>query len=146
MPHFTLLLSPNGPIVDVWIGVSQARAQALIIAKQPIPPAVTVRALVDTGASCTCIDPSALATLGLSPTGLTPMFTPSTGGTPHQANTYDVNLMIPCGTMMPLVIGNLAIAESTLINQGIQALLGRDVLSRCMLVYNGMNNFLSLAY
>jgi hypothetical protein len=142
MPHFTLqLTNPGGPIVDAFVGLSHARVTALLAAKQPVPSAVRLRALVDTGASCTCFDPGALVSLGPFPTGVTQVLTPSTGTAPHQASTYDVNITIPCGNLMPLVVGNLAIIESNLAVQGIQALFGRDILSRCMLVYNGQNDF-----
>jgi hypothetical protein len=67
-------------------------------------------------------------------------------GIRNQANTYDVSIVIPCGNMIPLVAGNLAVTESELAVQGIQALIGRDVLSRCLLVYNGLSGILSLAY
>lgn len=147
MPHFTIqLANPGGPIVDAFVGVSHARASALVASKQVVPNPVTLRALIDTGASCTCIDPAAIASLGLAPTGVTQVLTPSTGTTPHQANTYDVSVWIPCGTMMPLSIANLPVTESNLAAQGIQALIGRDVLGRCILVYNGQEQILSLAY
>lgn len=150
MPHFTLPVAlPGGPVIDIMVGPSQARAHALSQAGQPVPVPVSVRALIDTGASCTCIDPAALSTLGLSPRGVTPVFTPSTGSIPHLANTYDVSIVIPCGTMIPLSLPNVPITESALSNQGIHALLGRDVLSRCIFIYNiynGQTQILSLAF
>jgi hypothetical protein len=74
------------------------------------------------------------------------VLTPSTGAIPHQANTYDVSLVMPCGTMTPLFVPNLPIMESDLAAQGIQALIGRDVLSKCVFIYNGQNGFFTLVY
>ncbi len=48
-----------------------------------IPNPVAVKGLVDTGASCTVIDPTVVQRLGLTPTGSTMILTPSTGSTPH---------------------------------------------------------------
>src|SRR5205085_2512733 len=90
-----LQIDQNGPILNALIGVSEGRRAALTTANQPIPAAVRIRALVDTGASCTCVDPSVLQSLNLTPTGVTPVNTPSTGSTPHLANEYDVSILIP---------------------------------------------------
>ena len=60
----------------------------------PIPSPVIVRGLIDTGASCTCIDPSVIQQLGIPPSGTAAMLTPSTGTTPHQCNQFDVALLL----------------------------------------------------
>jgi hypothetical protein len=85
MPLFTLQLTAQGPIMTAFVGVSGARRAALLAAKQDIPTPVQIRALVDTGASGTCVDPSVLQSLGLTPTGSVQVNTPSTGPTPHNA-------------------------------------------------------------
>jgi hypothetical protein len=110
-----------------------------------VPAPVPVRALIDTGASCTCVDPDALGMLQLSPTGTAPMATPSTGDGIHQANVFDVGLRLlhPKAT---LTMPNVAVVESRLANQGIQALIGRDVLANCLLVYDGQAGLFSLAF
>jgi predicted aspartyl protease len=129
------------------VGVSAARAQALTAAQQPIPQAQNIRALVDTGASGTCIDPMVFQALGLQPTGTTPMITASTGQTPVDAETYDVSITVPNGPNQPLVIPNMAVSASQLfMAQGFHALLGRDILQRCVLTYNGSMQFFTLAY
>ena len=118
-------------------------------AKQPVPDLVKIRALVDTGASCTCVDPSVLSALGLTPTGSAMMVTPSTGSTPHQTDQYDVALVIGASSASqpPLVVPTLAVVASELLSrQGFHALIGRDVLRRCILNYNGSSGFFTLAY
>jgi len=75
------------------------------------------------------------------------MLTPSTGNTPVDADTYDISLMIPVGTQTPLIIHNMPVSACVLFQgQGIHALLGRDVLSRCVLNYNGGINVFTIAY
>lgn len=121
---------------------------ALQAAGQAVPQPIRIRALLDTGASCTCVDPSVLAALNLTPTGSATMITPSTGATPHQTDQFDVGLIIPgaSGNQTPLVVDNIAVVASQLTNQGFQALIGRDLLKRCVLTYNGAMNLFTLAY
>lgn len=130
------------------VGVSQARADALTKAGQPIPKPVPIRALVDTGASCTCIDTAILKGLGLSPTGSALLMTPTTGATPHAADQYDVGLLIPPAAPhhLPYVLGTLPVTASDLSVQGLQALIGRDILRDCLLAYNGTMGFFTLAF
>lgn len=134
-------------MLDMVVGVSSARLQALQASGVPIPSIQNVRALVDTGASGTCLDPVIFTALGLQPTGTTPMLTPSTGITPIDADTYDVSILIPAGTQQPLVLPNMAVSASQLLlAQGFHALLGRDILKQCILHYNGSAGIYTLAY
>jgi hypothetical protein len=85
--------------------------------------------------------------LGLQPTGVVPMLTPSTGLTPKNAETYDVGIMIPNGQEYPLIIPTLAVSASELYaSQGFHALIGRDILSQCILIYNGKVPIFTLSY
>jgi predicted aspartyl protease len=145
MPHLTVQVSPGGPVLDIRVGVSLARRQALLQSGQLVPNPVQIRALVDTGASCTCVDPQILQALTLSPRGITPMLTPSTGAAPHPANVYDVSLVL-MHPNLSLTLGNVAVAESHLSVQGIQALIGRDVPRRCLFVYDGQTGIFTLAF
>ncbi len=148
MPHFTLQFGQNGPIVAAFIGVSNPKYQALLAAGATAPQPVPIQALVDTGASHTCVDPTILAVLGLTPTGTAPVHTPTTGQTPQQVNQYDVGLLIPGADVghPPLVRNPLPVLESALTVQGIQALIGRDVLSDCVMIYNGATGLFTLSY
>lgn len=137
----------GGPIVTAVVAVSEARVKALAAANQTIPPPQTVQALLDTGASGTCIDPTVLQALSLQPTGSTQVLTPSSGPSGATKNQYDVGLLIPGGTNQPpLIKTTIPVIESDLKVQGIQALIGRDVLSECVLIYNGRAGFFTLAF
>jgi len=144
--YFTLQVTAAGPILTAYITVSEGKAAALKEASQPVPKAVEIRALVDTGASCTCVDPTVLRSLSLTPTGIVSVNTPSTGATPHSANQYDVGLAIPNGRA-PLFLQTVPVVESELLSaQGFHALIGRDILEHCLLVYNGKEGLFSLAF
>jgi Aspartyl protease len=135
-------------VINAAIGVSEARSAALVAAKQPIPGVVVIRALLDTGASGTCIDPTLLKGLGLTPTGNIQCHTPSTGAAPHSADSYDVSLAIYSDVTQPyLHLPTLAVMASDLFAvQGIHALIGRDVLASCLLTYNGSMGQFTLAF
>lgn len=149
MPYFTLQVLPEGPVLTAFVGPSQARVAALQKAGSPVPAAQQIRALVDTGASGTCVDPSVINALGLTPTGSVLVNTPSTGATPHNAAQYDVSLLIPgaLSTHVPLVVRNLPVLAVQLLQpQGFHGLIGRDVLSLCLLTCDGVNGVFTLAY
>lgn len=149
MPHFTLQIGSSGPIVTAYVVVSKARAAALLAASQPVPAPQRILALIDTGASCTCIEPAVVQALGLTPTGSIPIHTPSTAGTPHVAQQYDVGLVIPGAEAADpeLFFDTVPVTGTELLDgQGFHALIGRDILSRCFFVYNGTRGFFTLAY
>lgn len=149
MPYFTRQAAPNGSLIVIaMIGVSQARRAALIADGQPVPNAIQIQAMIDTGASCTCIDPSVLNQLSLTPTGSTTVNTPTTGQTPAVADQYDVSVTIyATDEQPPLVHHTMPVLKSELlIAQGFHALIGMDVLKGCLLTVDGMNHLFSLAY
>lgn len=149
MPHFTLQLSPQGALVSAAIGVSEARRAALTAASEAIPNVVPIRAIIDTGASSTCVDPSVLKTaLNLTPTGNTTVVTPSTGNQPVNVDQYDICLLVPANpNETPFYIANLPVVCMELLgSQGFHALIGRDVLARCIFSYNGSIGWFTLAY
>jgi aspartyl protease len=148
VPHFTLNIDAGGPLVNALVQVSEGRRAALETRKLAIPESRVIRALVDTGASFTAIEPSVLQLLELTPTGTMDIIAPSTGQNVHTTETYDVDFVIYAGVGdPPLSMPNLRVAACALfLKQGIHALIGRDVLKRCILIYNGEHNIFSLAF
>ena len=140
-------MEPGGPIITAFVGVSIPRRDALKAANQQVPTPVQMRALLDTGASGTCIDPSVLTALALTPTGTALVNTPTTGTTPQTTDLYDVAIMIPGPPgATPLFSQTLPVmASELLVAQGFHALIGRDILSQCVFVYNG-SGFFTLSY
>lgn len=147
MPHFTIPIGPGGPLFDAWVGVSQAKGVALKAANLPVPNLQKARALLDTGASCTCIDPGVLNALALTPKGTTKMVSPTTGNMPQDVNTYDVSIFIPGVTSPPHVLQTLEVAECQLLQQqGFHVLIGRDILGSFIFHYNGPLKLISISY
>jgi hypothetical protein len=149
MPHFTLQSDSNGLIIAAAVFVSQERQTALKNAGEKIPDLIQIRALIDTGASSTCVDTTVLKGLQLTPTGSSPMVTPSTGNKPVDVDQYDIGILVPPAkpNQTPLMFGTVAVCSIDLIqSQGFHALIGRDILSHCLLSFNGASGLFTLAY
>ena len=104
--------------------------------------------MLDTGASCSCLDPVVANYLGLMGRGIADIVTPSTGQNPHTATEHDMAIVIPPALPedMPLIMECLPVIESELLaTQGVHSLIGRDVLQKCIFHYNGSGYF-SLAW
>ena len=143
MPILTAPLTTAGPVVTLLIGVSAPRAAALQAAHQPVPALVQIQALIDSGASSTCIVAGALQSLSLVPTGVTHITTPSTGSNPVRCNQYDVGVFVAHPT---ITLGQVTmpIIECQPLGGSIQGLLGRDFLRMCLFVYDGLAQRFSL--
>ena len=158
MSYITLQIGADGAIFDAYLGVSRARQDALKAASQPVPNTIKVRALLDTGASCTCVHPSFPAALGLTPSGNAELYTVSTGDDPEEFDEYDVSLLVinPTATVapvihafhaMPLYFSTIKMVGTKALEKlGCDVLVGRDILESCMFVYDGKNSTLLLAY
>jgi len=148
VPSINASIGPSGPLLNVLVGLSVPHRAAVMKAGGTIPSYVTGQFLLDTGASCTCIDPAFVTKLGLTPTGTVGMQTPSTGDTPAQCYQYDVSLFIPDDARgsTGYFIDAIPVIETGLSMQGIEGLLGRDVLDRCVLIYNASINAFTLSY
>jgi hypothetical protein len=70
MPQLTGTLLPEGAIVDVLVGLARADIQTLRQSLRPIPQPMPLRALIDSGAQVTCLDPSIIR--GLACRGTNP--------------------------------------------------------------------------
>jgi hypothetical protein len=145
MPHINIAFSGGLPIVDLYVGVSTPRRTALEAANRPVPQFQRARALIDTGASGTCIDKTILTLLQITPTGTVPIHTPSTSGVPVVCEEYDVALGIIHPTKDPMVLSTVPVIATELASQGIQALIGRDVLAACLFLYDGAGGAFTLA-
>jgi len=135
-----LALVQRGPVIPVVISPDPAFAAALQAVNKPIPQPVTGFALVDTGATTTCIDGTIAQQMGLAPSGTAKLSSAS-----HQATdclTYPVQLHFPAWNVAlqsPKAMG------VTIANQGIIVLVGRDLLQNCVFVYNGADGSFTLA-
>lgn len=133
-------LQLSGPIVQAEVAIPSALEQTLRQTNQPVAAPARGMALIDTGAGISAVDDSVIRSLGVSPIGLT---TVGTAGGSQQQNLYPARFILP---ELSLVVEFSMVLGSNLSGQGIHALIGRDVLSRMVLVYNGPIGHVILAY
>lgn len=148
MPSVVLPVRPEGLILIVHVNHSRPKLDALKAAGQPMPNWETTEFLVDTGASHTMMCKSIAAKLTLSASGLTPVHTASSGGTPVMCNTYDIAMYIPgmSGAVAGHFVEAIPVTESDFTPQNFKGLLGRDVLKNCVLTYIGHTDEFVLSY
>ena len=132
-------LEGAGPRLEVLISPLDEHVRVLMERGESIPAPIPGLALVDTGASTTCIDQDAATQAGLAVVDSGPM---------HSATHANEIVPIFAGRLM--INGFIAVEANraygaTLAAQGLVALIGRDILARCQLNYNGVDGSFSLA-
>lgn len=133
-------LLQRGPVVQVSVTVGQALAQQVLQKGGTVPPPVTGLALIDTGATSTCVDEEAAQRLPLPATDVVTVASASHPAT--QQNVYPIQIEVvglPIAVNAPRAIG------APLKAQGILLLIGRDVLQHTVLIYNGPTGAFTLS-
>lgn len=129
-----------GPIVSIEIGHPRSMVAIYERTGQAIPPQVPCQALIDTGASYTCIDLGIATRLNLIQTGMVQGGT-AAGINPHPIYAAALRFKgLGLQEEDPIQLLGVQIA-----GQGIQALIGRDLLSRMLLIYDGPKGRFTLA-
>jgi hypothetical protein len=139
-------LAVAGPVLNVLIEIPDVLAQSFNNNKQSIPTPVSGIALIDTGASITSFDESAVRSLGLNPNGTALV---GTAGGQRTQSTFAARFSFP-GTAIssfehPRVLECDLSGQTVMRSQPVIALIGRDFLANCVLVYNGSAGFWSLS-
>jgi predicted aspartyl protease len=132
-------LRTQGPLVQVTVSLADSIASELVKQGKPVPAPVVGNALIDTGAVSTCIDEDAAQKLQLPVINVVNLASTSHPST--KANVYPVKFQItglPINFNAPMSIG------APLAVQGLVALIGRDVLQHCTLIYSGGLSQISL--
>jgi predicted aspartyl protease len=133
-------LQANGPVVQVLLTLSPHALDALKRRSLPVPESIKLAALVDTGATITCISASIIEPLGAQPVRTVRINTPSTHG--MECNVYALQILFP-GTLVKVPVQAVA---APLQGQNIQVLIGRDILQHGVFVYQGMSDTFTLAF
>lgn len=134
-----IALLSQGPVVQVVLSVAQTIADQLLQQGLPVPTPVAGLALIDTGASSTCIDDASAQQLQLPAIDVVNMISASHANI--QQNIYPVLIEVMGGIRIdvPRAMG------ANLAPQNLVALIGRDFLQQCTLFYNGPAGAITLA-
>lgn len=128
--HPAIALQLRGPILQISVTIEQNAGKVLLSQGKTLPTPITGMALIDTGASNTCIDEQAAKQLGLPVIDVGTMLSATHQKVP--CNIYPVVINTPIVNLnSPRTMG------AALAAQGLLVLIGRDVLQRCNLFYNG---------
>ena len=142
MPSFTAQL-PNlqsqGPVVDMRVSIGTPVEEALKKSGAKVPDPVPAKGMIDTGATASVVQPAIARQLGLKPVGVVTISTPSTQN--MLCYQYVLRLVFPNN-----VVAEALAIEAPLKGQGIQCLVGRDVLAHGVLVYTGYMNQFTLSF
>ena len=133
-------LAAQGIILNIAIGVDVFTADALRALGQPVPNPFLCQALLDTGASTLALDRSIAQSLGLARRGV--VINHTANGL-RQSNLYAVSLLFPATSLRSYNL--LRASEVDLSTQPFKCLIGRDVLSRWHVHYNGQTGAVSIA-
>ncbi len=133
-----IALQARGPVIQVTVTLEQNAGQALVSQGKALPVPKAGLALIDTGASNTCIDEQAAKELGLPVIDVASMLSATHEKVP--CNVYPVLISTPIvGLNSPRTMG------AALAAQGLLVLIGRDVLQSCTLFYNGVTGQFTLS-
>jgi len=125
-----LALRQRGPVVQVSVTIEQSAGRAWANRGKAPPQHRIGLALIDTGASNTCIDDALARELGLPVVDVGSLS--SATHAEQQCNVYPVEITLPT-----VVLNSPRTLGASLAPQGLIALIGRDVLQNCLFFYNG---------
>jgi hypothetical protein len=148
MPWLTLPLVNGYAVVDVLVTAAPARRRALRLAGHSVSPPVAYKALIDTGAGASCIDPTVRQALNLVPFTVSSVSVPG-NPQPVRANQYRLSLTVrhPAGNaQLDLSAPLLKVVETALAQTGYSIVIGCDVLALCDFHYAGRKGTFSLIY
>jgi len=138
-PKAALLL--RGPVFQVTLGIAESIAQQLAQQGQTVPEPIAGWALLDTGASSTCIDDAAAQKLKLPVIDKGKISSAS-----HDSIDVNIYPALISFTGTPIKVNILKAMGANLKSQDLIALLGRDMLQNFAVFYNGVVGQITLSF
>jgi predicted aspartyl protease len=130
-------VDPLGPLIQIGVRVGTRFAAAGL---GGAPKSYT--ALIDTGASSTAISPKVVSEVRPQLTGSTPI---GRAGASLIADMYDVRIKFE-HHRLPGTWYDLTVVEVSPANQGVDILIGRDLLKNATMLYDGSNGKLYIKF
>jgi predicted aspartyl protease len=133
------------PIIRLLARMTEARAEALRESGRE-PETREILALIDTGATESFLERTVAEGLGLDPIGEVAVHGVTTAGGPETGIVYRVRLFHAGVPAVEFASATRMTAVESLARFGVHMLLGRDLLARGILVYNGPDERFSFAF
>ena len=133
-------MSARGPVLQVSVTIISSVAEQVIQQGATLPSPISGLALIDTGATTTCIDDEIAQQIGAPVIDVVKMNSASHANT--DANIYPVHLEI---AGFNIHINAQRCMGAALQPHGLIMLIGRDVLAKCTLFYNGVSGQFTLS-
>lgn len=130
-----------GPRIQVVLSLPTFVEEGLIASGSPVPTPLLAEALIDTGASVTCIDDALAQQLRLPV--IDRMTMTSASHAAHPVNVYPIRVEF-AGLGLERTLNR--VMGAVLAPQGIQMLIGRDLLSEAVLIYNGREGEFTIGF
>ncbi len=137
-------LANLGPVLSVSVSIPQALADLYARQQIPLPSPIAGMALIDTGATRSCVHGPIMTSLGVNPIGVITVGS-AAGQILH--NLFPAHFTFPAARIdidFASVVG-VDLTGQIINNQQLIALIGRDVLSMGIFVYNGSMGTFSFA-
>lgn len=151
MSSFVQPISPAGPIVQISVGFSPGREAALRRLGRPVLSRIIFSAPLDTGADVSMIDQGRLTPFvrdGMELKAFVHVNAPGMGGLGlFPRFLCGLDILHPSGSRQQhFRLGAIELIERPLGSPDFQALIGRDILSRCVFNFDDPANRFSLSY
>jgi hypothetical protein len=146
MPNLTFPVSSvRPPVIDLVVAVPDALAESLRADGRPVPRPAIAPALLDPGAQGSLVSMDIADELGLEARGAMNVF--GVGGTISvSGNVRIVQVLFPGIPPVQLAHATPITAVANLNHLGARMIVGRDLLSRCILIYNGPHSTCTFAF
>jgi len=145
MPLLTLPGSIDGPLVNVKIALSVPLQAVTHSFKRSQPQPVFETFLVDTGASHTLVSSDVIRAWNLTPSSGNTVVGVSTAGVLTRQPAYHLSLFLhgayPGQGWMHDSVEVTSVDPKLFAGHRYRGLIGRDILNRCILLYNGVAEF-----
>jgi hypothetical protein len=146
MPNLTFPVGVDRPpVIDLVVAVSEDQADLMRAAGRPVTLPMIVPALLDPGASHSLVSTDIADQLGLEVLGVRGIF--GVGGTISvSGNVRIARILFPGIPSVHLANSTFIVAVPNLDHLGARMIVGRDLLSRCILIYNGPHSICTFAF
>ncbi len=143
------LLNFHEPVIDILVGVHEARRRAVLRVHNVAVPRVETKAVIDTGSWYTFIDKAIIAELGIGSVDEVDVQPIAHEESPQRFEVFPVSLFFPGPAQSATEASFLDVMVLGChcdTGDGVRVILGRDMLQHCIFFYDGTGKTFSIGY